>query len=392
MAPGTPSRAGPRAGSRPRGCRDAAPRSRGAPRAAGHRPSAAGPAAARSAACAPSRARGLRAPRHRSWPAPSRCSAARRTGGRPPWPGAARSNRRRRRCRQPRPRPRHPAARQPPPAVRSSPTCRAGGPASRLEPTEPPAAVLALLLVCGQGRGEVAHAPDRVRHVAALVAAVPERRGPVVDREPVLQERDGPVGIMTVAGPHRAVRRRGARRVVALRVARVAAGPDPARRAGRRVGCGRARRTRSRIVAGSTTLGIVHDAGETRDLEARRHVKAGGARGEHLVTLHPRLGEVELAGAGARRPRRTAQPAGSRSEREEDDESRCWRSHAATRCDVSVSVSSVAACSPAGTPSAGAQRPAQGTGFWITLGSIFSTLVLSSGLHLDSKITFPRSL
>src|SRR5262249_133831 len=124
----------------------------------------------------------------------------------------------------------------------------------------------------------------------------------------------------------------------------------------------------------------------------RCHVKAGGACGERLVSLHPRLGEVELARTWARRPGRTAETARSRSEREEDDDSRCWRSHAATRCDVSVSVSSVAACSPAGTPSAGAQRPAQGTGFWITLGSIFSTLVLSSGLHSDSKITFPRSL
>src|SRR5262249_50740238 len=54
-----------------------------------------------------------------------------------------------------------------------------------------------------------------------------------------------------------------------------------------------------------------------------------------------RLGEVELARTGARRPRRTAQTARSRSEREEDDDSRWWRSHAATRCDVSVSVSSV---------------------------------------------------
>src|SRR5262249_53786617 len=78
--------------------------------------------------------------------------------------------------------------------------------ASRLEPTEPPAAVLLLLLVCRQGRGEVAHAPDRVRHVAALVVAVPERGGPVFEREPVFQERDSPVGIMAVAGPHRAVR------------------------------------------------------------------------------------------------------------------------------------------------------------------------------------------
>ena len=35
---------------------------------------------------------------------------------------------------------------------------------------------------------------------------------------------------------------------------------------------------------------------------------------------------------------------------------------------------------------------AQGTGFWTTLGSIFSTLVLSSGLALEAKITFPLSL
>ena len=171
----------------------------------------------------------------------------------------------------------------------------------------------------------------------------------------------------------------------------------------------RARRARSRIVAAGAALRVVDDTGEVRDLEARRHVKAGGTRAQHLISLNPRLAEIELPRAGARRRGRTAEPTGRRPECEDDHESRGCCSHAATRCDVSVSVSSTRAgillerwtrphrsrdyvCSCAARARDGSRRPAQGTGFWITLGSIFSTLVLSSGLPLDSKITFPRSL
>ncbi len=47
---------------------------------------------------------------------------------------------------------------------------------------------------------------------------------------------------------------------------------------------------------------------------------------------------------------------------------------------------------PAPTPRLASRPLAQGTGFWMRLGSIFSTLVLSRGLALEAKITFPRSL